>query len=125
MTNKVVKVADIGIPDKGNRIYPEEVMSAAIEKASMPIIGMLGAPDGPTVPLTKASHAVEQLYIEDGSVFAKISTLKTPAGQIAEQLMAENLASFKLVGSGNIAEDGTVSNFSIVTVSIVDPDTAV
>lgn len=124
MTNKVVKVADIGIPDRDNRIYSQEVMSAAIEKATMPMIGMLGTLDGQTVPLTKASHAVEQLYIQDGAVFAKISILKTPAGQLVEQLMAENLVAFKLAGSGNVAEDGTVTNFSIVTVSVVDPDTA-
>ena len=124
MTDKVVKIVDLDTPNKNGRIYTKQTMEEAIEKAKLPMIGLLGMPEGSSVQLTRASHAVEQLYIKDGAVFAKVSVLKTPAGQVVEQLLNEDKVAFRLAGVGNVADDGTVTNFSITTVSAVDPETA-
>jgi hypothetical protein len=124
MTDKVVKVVDLGAPNKNGRIYTEETIKDAINKAKLPMIGIMGMPEDASVQLARASHAVEQLYIKDGAMFAKVSILKTPAGQVVEQLLNEDKVAFRLAGVGNVAEDGTVTNFSITTISAVDPETA-
>ena len=124
MTDKVVKVVDLGIPNKNGLIYTEEAMKVAIENAKLPMIGIMGMPEDSTTQLARISHATEQLYIKDGAVFAKVSILKTQAGQVVEQLLNEDKVAFRLAGVGNVAEDGTVTDFSITTISAVDAETA-
>ena len=117
-----VKVLDLDKPNLNGRTYPTREVEKTIRQTSVPFMGTLGMPDGDKISLTKVSHAVEELRIEDGALMAKITLLQTPAGQMLSQLLDE--CEFRAAGTGDIDENGVVSNWKMTTVSAVDRDTA-
>ena len=118
------KIMDLDKANKNGRTYGTETMEKAIADAKFPIIGTLGMPDGASISLHRVSHTIEAITVKDGAVYAKINVLTTPAGQELDKLLAKNKIEFRDAGTGKIAEDGTVSDFTLITVSAVDAETA-
>ena len=122
MTDYMVKVVDLDTPNRNNRIYTTEAVQQALETVKLPMMGVLGEPeDHLTISLHRVSHAVEQLEIKDGAVWAKVNVLKTPGGLMLKQLLdAGHDVGYGIIGTGDVADDGTVSNLTIISISAVD-----
>lgn len=124
MTDHVVKVMDLDVPNRNNRIYPTAVVQEALENVKLPMMGVIGEPeDHLTVSLSRVSHAVENFEIRDGAVWASVKVLKTPAGQALQALLDNDVkVGYGIVGTGNVGADGTVTDLNIISVSVVDGD---
>ena len=79
--------------NRNGRIYPRDVMNAAVSKyvndqvSKGRACGELNHPEGPTVNLDKVSHKIESLQWEGDDVVGKATILETPMGQIVKGLL--------------------------------------
>ena len=79
--------------NRNGRIYPRDVMDAAVSKyvndqvSKGRACGELNHPEGPTVNLDKVSHKIESLQWEGNDVMGKATILETPMGQIVKGLL--------------------------------------
>jgi hypothetical protein len=96
------KVLDCDAPTITGRIYPRDMMQAAITEymSQANRTGQLGFPEGTLViGMDKVSHTVENLFFDGNALMAEIKLLDTPAGQILQGMIAEN-APFRLAACG-------------------------
>jgi hypothetical protein len=120
------KILELNVPNKNGRIYTTEAVQAAIEQTKgRDIFGSIGYPDdfNGTVNLERVSHRAVNIRIEDGDVFADIKIMNTPNGKILKQLEGADVPlHFRPAGFANIAADGTVSDYQIISIDVVhDP----
>ena len=79
--------------NRNGRIYPRDVMDAAVSKyvndqvSKGRACGELNHPEGPTVNLDKVSHKIESLQWEGNDVMGKATILETPMGKIVKGLL--------------------------------------
>ena len=79
--------------NRNGRIYPRDVMNAAVSKyvndqvSKGRACGELNHPEGPTVNLDKVSHKIESLQWEGDDVVGKATILETPMGKIVKGLL--------------------------------------
>ena len=79
--------------NRNGRIYPRDVMNAAVSKyvndqvSKGRAVGELNHPEGPTVNLDKVSHKIESLNWKGNDVVGKATILETPMGQIVKGLL--------------------------------------
>ena len=79
--------------NRNGRIYPRDVMNAAVSKyvndqvSKGRAVGELNHPEGPTVNLDKVSHKIESLQWEGDDVVGKATILETPMGKIVKGLL--------------------------------------
>jgi hypothetical protein len=79
--------------NRNGRIYPKEVMEAAVGKyndvqvSKGRAVGELNHPEGPTVNLDKVSHKIDSLTFEGNDVMGKATVLDTPMGMIVQGLL--------------------------------------
>ena len=70
------------------------------------------------VDMSKASHCVTKLYIEDNKLKADIDILDTPQGNIVNELLKGNISIVpSLRGRGDIIDD-IVTNYSLDYISL-------
>lgn len=92
-------------PNARGIIYPKSVLESIVANFK-PGLGEAGYPEGLDVSLDRVSHEVTDLYIENGSLMAKIKVLDTPMGKILKTLVdaTNNGISFGMVGTGTPVE---------------------
>lgn len=79
--------------NRNGRVYPKEVMEAAVGKyndvqvSKGRAVGELNHPEGPTVNLDKVSHKIDSLTFEGNDVMGKATVLDTPMGMIVQGLL--------------------------------------
>ena len=79
--------------NRNGRIYPRDVMEAAVAKYNTEqvvkgrAVGELNHPEGPTVNLDKVSHKIESLDWRGNDVVGKARILNTPMGEIVKGLL--------------------------------------
>ena len=79
--------------NRNGRIYPREVLEAAVDKYTNEqvsrgrAVGELNHPEGPTINLDKVSHKITDLSWDGNNVVGKATVLNTPMGQIVQGLM--------------------------------------
>lgn len=79
--------------NRNGRIYPRDVMEAAVDKYNTEqvikgrAVGELNHPEGPTVNLDKVSHKIESLDWRGNDVVGKARILNTPMGEIVKGLL--------------------------------------
>jgi len=82
-----------GIPNRNGRIYPANVMDAAVSKYVETHInnnrayGELGHPDGPQINLDRVSHLITNLKKDGDNYIGKAKLAETPMGNIAKGLL--------------------------------------
>lgn len=80
-------------PNRNGRIYPMQVMEAAVSKYMDSHInnnrayGELGHPDGPQINLDRVSHMITSLKREGNNYVGKAKIAETPMGNIAKGLL--------------------------------------
>ena len=84
------------------------------------------------ISLTNVSHKIDDIYIADNNVFAKIELLDTPTGKIAKQLINSgcdlkfaprilgNVEKIKK-GSGKYTGKMEVKDIDLITIDIIKP----
>lgn len=141
-----VPVMQIGVANKNNRIYPMETVQRMVVKSfGKKYMCELNLPDESqgigafAVNMENVSHVVEQIFIQDETLYAELRVLKTPKGQDLQKLLDNSPTlqdamtaqafvehdgyAFRTAGYGDIEvqEDGTklVKNFTMTGVHMV------
>lgn len=121
----------VDVPNGNNRIYPREVVEQAIAKfqsdTPRSLTGMLGTPEGSSIPFSQMCCFIDNLHINDnGYLIGEFTALKTPAGETFQQMMATfpDKVAFRTIGVARLTEDNRVSNFYLTGVSVLEKDKA-
>ncbi len=85
-----------GEKNHNGRIYPRDVLSREVEKYQQIIkerraLGELDHPDSSIINLKNVSHNVVECHWEGDTVVGKIELLTTPSGNIARELIKNNV----------------------------------
>lgn len=114
------------IRNHNQRIYPSAQIKSAVGLImetiadGQTVLGECDHPEELTINLDRVSHIITEMHLDGNKGVGKMKIIPTPMGQIIRTLVeaGANLG-VSSRGSGNVANDGTVSDFEIVTVDIV------
>lgn len=114
------------VRNQNQRVYPVREIARAVnsitEKLStgQSVMGELDHPEELSINLDRVSHLITEMWMDGADGYGKLKIVPTPMGNIVKTLL---LSGAKLGvssrGSGNVNDDGTVSEFEIITVDIV------
>lgn len=115
------------IINRNKRKYPLHEMSSAVMDMSRRIQefgGVFGEADHPNslnINMDRVSHVITEMYMDGGNAIGKAKVIKeTPMGKILNELLKTGVKiGVSSRGTGQVAEDGTVSSFGLVTVDAV------
>lgn len=123
-----VKIQRLGEPANANgRIYTTEVMASAIANFNKTThgynsIGTLGFPDDQNIDVSKISHTVHNLRIDENYMIGEIMILETECGNLLSLTLQD--MEFRSSGVGKVNDVGIVSEYQILTISAVPRDQA-
>lgn len=133
--NKMTGAKDLcmkGIFIQGNkenhnhRVYPtreiERAVNAINEKINrgQSVLGELDHPEELSINLDRVSHLITEMWMDGDDGYGKLKIVPTPMGNIVKTLLMSGAKlGVSSRGSGNVSDDGRVSDFEIVTVDIV------
>lgn len=108
------------------RVYPVNEIRKAVENINKAIKednGVLGECDHPQelqIHLDRVSHKITQMWMDGANGFGKLQILPTPCGNIVKTLLDCGVKlGVSSRGSGNVDDNGRVSDFDMLTVDIV------
>jgi hypothetical protein len=115
------------IVNRNKRKYPLHEMNNAVLDFSKRIQeygGVFGEADHPNslnINMDRVSHVITEMYMDGFNAIGKAKVIKeTPMGKILNELLKTGVKiGVSSRGTGQVADDGTVSNFSLVTVDAV------
>ncbi len=120
------KIMEFDVPNQNGRMYPRAVGESIVKQATEKIeqhgdvFGEAGIPMGDMVDLSRVSHTVKNMRIENGALFGDIKVVGTPMGNIVKELLKSGIqVDFRSRGTGKIAEDGTISEYEFISVDAV------
>ena len=94
-----------------------------INKAIKEDNGVLGECDHPQelqIHLDRVSHKITQMWMDGPNGYGKLQILPTPCGLIVQTLLGSGVKlGVSSRGSGNVDDNGRVSDFDMLTVDIV------
>lgn len=115
-----------GVRNQNQRVYPVDEISRAVDSVNEKLQGgfsVLGEADHPeelTVNLDRVSHMITEMWMDGKNGFGKLKIVPTPMGNIVQTLLESGAKlGVSSRGSGNVTNDGKVSDFEIVTVDVV------
>lgn len=108
------------------RIYPVNEISNAVMtvmeqiKKDGGVIGECDHPEELTVNLDRVSHMITEMSMDGSNGVGKLKILPTPCGNIVKTLIENGVKlGVSSRGSGNVDDNGYVSDFEIVTIDVV------
>ena len=115
------------VRNHNQRVYPMDEISSAVAQLKErmergeSVLGELDHPDELTINLDRVSHVITDIYMKDNNGIGKLKVIEnTPCGKIVHGLLSSNVRlGVSSRGSGNVDNQGYVSDFEIVTVDIV------
>ena len=112
--------------NQNERVYPLREIANAVDSVNekiqggFSVLGELDHPEELTINLDRASHIITDMWMDGNDGHGKLKILPTPMGKIAETMLKSGVKlGVSSRGSGNVGDDGSVSEFDIVTVDIV------
>ena len=115
-----------GIRNLNERVYPVREITKAVNLVNSQIqegysvCGECDHPEELTINLDRVSHMITSMWMEDSAGMGKLQILPTPMGNIVRTLLESGVKlGVSSRGSGNVDDNGNVSDFEIVTVDIV------
>ena len=115
-----------GQRNHNGRVYPISEISKAVELINESISkdnGVLGECDHPQelqIHLDRVSHKITKMWMDGNNGFGKLEILPTPCGNIIKTLLESGVKlGVSSRGSGNVDDNGNVSEFDMLTVDIV------
>lgn len=125
MKQFTVVIMKADTPNANGRIYPREVLEAAVKKVEDStglhgrLFGQIGMPEG-GLDLAKASHIVGNLRLnEAGELLGDVVLMETPQGKVAEELLSVGQYDFRTAGYGTVSVFGEVKDFTIHSINMV------
>lgn len=114
------------VRNHNQRVYPAKEISRAVSKLSKEIIdsngipGQLDHPPELSINLDRISHLITEIWVDGSDGYGKLKLMPTPMGNIAKVLIESGMRlGVSSRGSGNVDDNGIVSDFDIITVDIV------
>ena len=115
-----------GVRNQNQRVYPIDEISKAVDsvneklKGGFSVLGEAAHPEELTVNLDRVSHMITEMWMDGKNGYGKLKIIPTPMGNIVQTLLDSGAKlGVSSRGSGNVTEDGKVSDFEIVTVDVV------
>lgn len=112
--------------NRNSRVYPMAEISKAVEyinqsiKEGNFIAGELNHPDNLSIDLKNVSHIITEMWVDGQAAVGKCKILNTPMGHIAKGLLEGGMRlGVSSRGTGNVTNEGYVSDFNFVTIDIV------
>ena len=112
--------------NQNKRVYPTSEIQRAVKNIQTKIdegfsvLGEADHPDDLQVNLDRVSHIIEKMWMNGNDGYGKLKLLPTPMGNICKTLLDNGVKlGVSSRGSGNVGDNGNVSEFEIVTVDIV------
>lgn len=118
-----------GVPNRNGRMYPQDVMEAAVEKyvdelvSKNRAVGTLGHEDSPRISEGKISHIVTELSFKGNDVWGKAKVLETASGKELKALIEGGVSfgcSSRALGSLKEGENGVKVVQNDFTISCID-----
>jgi hypothetical protein len=114
------------VRNQNQRVYPMREIAKAVntitEKLSggQSVMGELDHPEELSINLDRVSHLITEMWMDGADGYGKLKIIPTPMGNIIKTLLQSGAKlGVSSRGSGNVGDDGSVSEFEIVTVDIV------
>lgn len=114
------------VKNQNQRVYPLQEINKAVGqiterlKKGETVLGELDHPEELSINLDRVSHIIQDMWMEGADGHGKLKIIPTPTGNIVKTLLeAGAKLGVSSRGSGNVGNDGNVSDFEIVTVDIV------
>ena len=115
-----------GTKNHNQRVYPVSEIRNAVEQVNEclrrgeSVLGEADHPEELNINLDRVSHMITEMYMDGPNGMGKLKILPTPMGNIVRTLLENGVKlGVSSRGSGNVTENGDVSDFEIVTVDIV------
>jgi len=114
------------VKNQNQRVYPVTEINKAvmhinerIQKGET-VLGELDHPEELSINLDRVSHIIEEMDMNGKDGHGRLKIIPTPTGNIVKTLLESGAKlGVSSRGSGNVGNDGFVSEFEIVTVDIV------
>jgi hypothetical protein len=117
------KMFRVDTPTVNGRIYPREVVEAAIEEymSREANLGELDHPEDLIINFDRVSHKVIDTFITDeGDWMTRIEVLKTPMGEVLEGLLTNGiLPKLDPRSTGMVSDNFVVSDLHIVAIDVI------
>lgn len=114
------------VRNQNERIYPLREIGNAVKMINEKInrgdtiMGECDHPEELSINLDRVSHIITDMWMDGSDGYGKLKLIPTPTGEIVRTLLQSGAKlGVSSRGSGNVADDGNVSEFEIVTVDIV------
>jgi hypothetical protein len=114
------------VKNQNQRVYPVREIARAVnsitEKLStgQSVMGELDHPEELSINLDRVSHLITEMWMDGSDGYGKLKIVPTPMGNIVKTLLTSGAKlGVSSRGSGNVGDDGAVSDFEIITVDIV------
>lgn len=114
------------VRNQNQRVYPAKEIARAVnsitEKLSsgQSVMGELDHPEELSINLDRVAHLITEMWVDGADGYGKLKIVPTPMGNIVKTLLQSGAKlGVSSRGSGNVGNDGSVSDFEIITVDIV------
>ena len=114
------------VKNQNQRVYPITEINQAVHQINERIqqgetvMGELDHPEELSINLDRVSHMIEEMSMVGKDGHGSLKIIPTPTGQIVRTLLESGAKlGVSSRGSGNVGNDGAVSEFEIITIDIV------
>jgi hypothetical protein len=114
------------VRNHNQRVYPLHEITRAVKtiteklKTGHTVLGELDHPEELSINLDRVSHLITDMWMENADGYGKLKIIPTPTGNIVKTLLQSGAKlGVSSRGSGNVNDNGQVSEFDIITVDIV------
>ncbi len=115
-----------GVKNLNERVYPVREISGAVEhineviRKGESVLGECDHPEELTINIDRVSHMIESMWMDGNYGMGKLRILPTPMGNIIRTLIESGVKlGVSSRGSGNVGNNGEVSDFEMITCDIV------
>lgn len=121
----------IGVKNLNERIYTEEAVNEMVnqfmeKKNSIGVFfGQMGFPEDMEINLSRVSHDVERIWVENNILYGEIRVLDTPEGEKIKNIMSgieDRPIVFRSRSAGTVNEDGTVNIQKLLSFDAIPKD---
>lgn len=115
-----------GVRNLNGRVYPVREIEKAVNEINTiitrgdSVLGECDHPEKLTINIDRVSHMITKMWMDGNAGIGKLKILPTPHGNIIRTLIESGVKlGVSSRGSGDVDDQGMVSDFEIVTVDIV------
>lgn len=115
-----------GLENANGRVYPVNEISKAVKtimeqvSGGYSVLGEVDHPDDLKINLDRVSHMITDMWMDGPNGYGKLKILPTPMGHLVRTMLESGVKlGVSSRGSGNVSDNGHVSDFEIITVDVV------